>query len=107
MQTNRVQKNQTRRSETMKRAASSVAQVVLVVMLMSSPAFAQLATVNSKLSMIQAMLVSIGGVTASIAILWAAYKMMFQAAKWGEISNVVIGGVLAGSAVAFGAWIVQ
>jgi type IV secretion system protein VirB2 len=38
------------------------------------------------------------------AVLWAAYKMIFEGARFSSISNIAWGGVLAGSAAIIAGW---
>lgn len=73
----------------------------------TSPAFAQFQQqVNSKFGMIQQVLIGVSGTTATIAAAYVGNKMMFQQAKWPEVSTVGIGGTIVAVASAFGAWIV-
>lgn len=73
--------------------------------LLASPAMAQVANVNSKFSAIQTLLAGISVIIFSIALLWVGFKMAFQHAKWSEVSNIVIGGVIAGGATGIASWL--
>lgn len=73
---------------------------------LAPPAFAQIAKVNATMSMIQSILVGVAVTVFTIAIMWVGYKMAFQHAKWSEVSNIVIGGILLGGAPAIAAMVV-
>jgi hypothetical protein len=82
-------------------------QIALMFALTSAPAFAQFQQqAQSKLSALQTVLLAVSGTTATIATLWVGNKMMFQQAKWPEVSQVAMGGLLISLAGVFGAWIV-
>jgi type IV secretion system protein VirB2 len=70
----------------------------LIALTLVDPAFAQVAKLTTVMTMVQTALLSIGVILFTIAIAWAGYKMAFQHAKWSEVSNIVIAGVLAGGA---------
>jgi len=89
-----------------KKYGASITQVILMSLFLSSPAFAQFQAVNTKMSTIQVALMSLGGVIATIAFLWCAFKMMFQHAKFSDVATIMIGGVIAGLAGVLGGWIV-
>lgn len=57
-------------------------------------------TITVLLTSIRNMLIVIGGVLFTIAIIFAGFKMAFQHARWSDISHIVIGGILVGSATA-------
>lgn len=101
---NSIQKNSL--MSFVKKFGVSVLQVAFMSLLLSSPAFAQFQAVNQKMSTIQISLMSLGGVIATIAFLWCAYKMMFQHAKFSDVATIMIGGVIAGLSGVLGAWIV-
>jgi type IV secretion system protein VirB2 len=77
-----------------------------VMALATVPAHAQIAQLTTVMTNVQTALTGIAVVLFSIAILWAGFKMAFQHARWSEISNIVIGGVLAGGASAIAAWLI-
>jgi len=81
---------------------------VILVMLGTGPVFAQAAPANVTTTMtnIQTLLTGVAVTLFTISILWAGFKMAFQHAKWSEISNIVIGGILVGGAAGFAAWLV-
>ncbi|MDI7776578.1 TrbC/VirB2 family protein [Asticcacaulis sp. EMRT-3] len=81
--------------------------VVSISTLSVSPAFAQLTKLTSVMQNVQTALLGIGVVAFTIAIAWAGYKMIFQHAKWSEISNIVIGGVLVGGAAEIAGWLIN
>lgn len=51
------------------------------------------------------LLTTIGIGIVTIAIMVAGYKMAFQAARFSDVANILIGGTLAGGAAALSAWI--
>jgi type IV secretion system protein VirB2 len=71
----------------------------------ASPAFAQIARVNTVMTNIQTTLVGVSVIAFTIALIWAGFKMAFQHAKWSEISNIVIGGIIVGGAAGIAAWL--
>ena len=96
------------RSSTMSSTTSIAVQLVAVSLLLlgASPAFAQLAVVNTVMTNVSTVLTGVAVTCFTIAIMWAGFKMAFQHAKWSEISNIVIGGILVGGAAAIAAWLV-
>lgn len=82
-------------------------QTALMFGLTSAPAFAQFQQqVQSKFSAFQVVLLGVSGTLATIAAAYVGNKMMFQQAKWPEVSNVAMGGIIVACAGVFGAWIV-
>lgn len=81
--------------------------VVLGTLLLANPAFAQLTKVNSTMSNVQMILAGVGVTVCTIAIMFTGFKMMFQHAKWAEISNIVIGAMFVGGASGLGAWLIN
>jgi type IV secretion system protein VirB2 len=73
--------------------------------LAASPAFAQIARVNTVMQNVQTMLVGVSVIAFTVALIWAGFKMAFQHAKWSEISNIVIGGIIVGGAAGIAAWL--
>ena len=67
-------------------------------LLVTSPAWAQLAQVNTLLTTIQTTLLGVGGVICSISIIWAGFRMMFQHARFSDVASVFIGGIFVGCA---------
>jgi type IV secretion system protein VirB2 len=53
-----------------------------------------------------AILVTIAVVVVTAAIMWAGFKMIFQAARLADVANILFGGTLVGGASAFAAFIV-
>lgn len=68
----------------------------------ASPSFAQVAALTSGLNWIKATITGVGIVIMVIAIMWTGIKMMFQHAKWSEVSMIFFGGILVGGAAAIG-----
>lgn len=73
----------------------------------TSPAFAQISKVNTVMSNVQTVLVGVAVTCFTIALMWAGFKMAFQHAKWSEISNIVIGGIIVGGAAGIAAWLIN
>ena len=71
----------------------------------SSPAMAQISQVNTVMSNVQTVLTGVSATIVTCAIMWAGFKMMWQHAKWSEISNIVIGSILVGGAAGIAAWL--
>ena len=70
------------------------------------PAHAQIAQVTTVMTNVQTVLTGVAVTMFTISIIWAGFKMAFQHAKWSEISNIVIGGILVGGAAAIAAWLI-
>jgi type IV secretion system protein VirB2 len=81
--------------------------VMALVLLTSSPAFAQIAKVNTVMANVQSVLIGVAVTIFSICIMWAGFKMAFQQAKWTDVSNIVIGGILVGGAVGIAGWLIN
>lgn len=90
-----------------RRRANAAKIGVLAFGLMSSPAFAQIAKVNTVMTNVQAVLVGVAITVFTIALMFAGFKMAFQHAKWSEISNIVIGGILVGGSAGIAAWLIN
>ena len=73
----------------------------------SAPAFAQITKVDTVMTNVQNVLMGVAVTAFTIALLWAGFKMAFQHAKWSEISNIVIGGIIAGGAGGIAAWLIN
>ena len=86
------------RAGTARTAAMAMPAAGIGMMLVASPAYAQLSQVNTLLTTIQTTLLGVGGVICSISIIWAGFRMMFQHARFGDIANVFIGGLFVGCA---------
>lgn len=81
--------------------------VTALSLLMTSPAFAQIAKVNTVMANVQAVLIGVAVTIFSICIMWAGFKMAFQQSKWTDVSNIVIGGILVGGAVGIAGWLIN
>ncbi|MFV5405843.1 MULTISPECIES: TrbC/VirB2 family protein [Acinetobacter] len=81
--------------------------LMLFMTLISSPAFAQISKVNTVMSNVQAVLAGVSITIFTIVIMWAGIKMAWQQAKWADISNIVIGGILVGGAAGIAAWLIN
>lgn len=80
--------------------------VFALAFLICSPAFAQLQKVNQTMSNVQAILAGVAVTICTLAIMFTGFKMMFQHAKWAEVSNIVIGAMFVGGATGIAAWLV-
>ena len=63
--------------------------------------------VNTTVTNVNAILVTISISVVTIAIIWAGFKMIFQGARLADVANVLIGGTLVGGAAAFASFIVS
>jgi type IV secretion system protein VirB2 len=79
--------------------------VVVTLALITSPAYAQFEKPTAKLLTVQAALIGVGITIVTCAVLWASYKMIFQHAKFAEMTHIFWGGALAGSATAIAGWL--
>ncbi len=88
-----------------RRAASALA--ALLPALLSQAAFAQgFDKINTTVTNVNAILVTVSIAVVTIAIIWAGFKMIFQGARLADVANVLIGGTLVGGAAAFASYIV-
>jgi type IV secretion system protein VirB2 len=62
--------------------------------------------INTTVTNVNAILVTISIAVVTIAIIWAGFKMIFQGARLADVANVLIGGTLIGGATAFASYIV-
>ena len=63
--------------------------------------------INTTVTNVNAILVTISVAVVTIAIIWAGFKMIFQGARLSDVANVLIGGTLVGGAAAFASFIVS
>ena len=63
--------------------------------------------INTTVTNVNAILVTISIAVVTIAIIWAGFKMIFQGARLADVANVLIGGTLIGGAAAFATFIVN
>jgi type IV secretion system protein VirB2 len=89
-----------------KRAAAILATLTLAVAHQAATAQG-FQKVNTTVSNVSAILVTIAVAVVTIAIMWAGFKMIFQGARLAEVANVLMGGTLVGGASAFAAFIVN
>jgi type IV secretion system protein VirB2 len=77
------------------------------LMILATPAVhAQIKKVNDTMEAVQGVLAGVAIAVFTIAIMWAGFKMAFQNARWTEVSNVVIGGILVGGAGGMASWLI-
>ncbi|WP_271009278.1 TrbC/VirB2 family protein [Paucibacter sp. B51] len=62
--------------------------------------------INTTVTNVNAILVTISVAVVTMAIIWAGFKMIFQGARLVDVANVLIGGTLVGGAAAFASFIV-
>ena len=84
------------------------AGLVLASLLIPQIAVAQgFDKINTTVTNVQSILVTISIAVVTIAIIWAGFKMIFQGARLTDVANVLIGGTLIGGAAAFASYIVS
>jgi type IV secretion system protein VirB2 len=76
----------------------AVISSLLLMAVMTEPAYAQLAPVTNLANTILRTLQVISLALVTAALIWAGFKMIWQHAKWAEISNVFIGTMIIGGA---------
>ena len=82
-------------------------RLALLPLAAASNAFAQgFDKINTTVTNVNAILVTISIAVVTIAIIWAGFKMIFQGARLADVANVLIGGTLVGGAAAFASYIV-
>ena len=79
------------------------AVVVLVVLTISSPAFAQFQKGTAALSTIQTWILSIAGIVFTICASIVGFRMMAGGAQWKDVAPVFWGGFIVAGATAFSA----
>ena len=88
-------------------ARDSIAVVATVIGSLPIHAAAQgFDKINTTVTNVQAILVTVSIAVVTIAIIWAGFKMIFQGARLADVANVLIGGTLVGGAAAFASFIV-
>jgi len=86
----------------------SLALVPPLLGTLAQPALAQgFEKINTTVSNVNAILAVVSIAVVTIAIIWAGFKMIFQAARLVDVANILIGGTLIGGAGAFAAFIVS
>jgi type IV secretion system protein VirB2 len=63
--------------------------------------------INTTTNNVVAILVTIAIAVVTAAIMWAGFKMIFQAARLSDVANILFGGTLIGGASAMAAFIVS
>lgn len=63
--------------------------------------------INTTVTNVNDILVTISIAVVTIAIIWAGFKMIFQGARLTDVANILIGGTLVGGAAAFASYIVS
>jgi len=63
--------------------------------------------INTTVTNVNAILVTVSIAVVTIAIIWAGFKMIFQGARLSEVANILIGGSLIGGAAAMATFIVN
>ena len=91
----------------MKKQLRQLGQIVSIATLTAaSNANAQISRVNTVMDNVATVLTGVSVTIFTICLMFAGFKMAFQQAKWSEISNIVIGGIIVGGAAGIAAWIV-
>lgn len=76
-------------------------------------AFAEAAPANefskfdTVLNNVTSVMSKAGVAVVTIAIIWAGYKMIFQNARWADVSTVVLGSVLIGGAPSLATFLIK
>lgn len=82
--------------------------IVLTMVIMAVPELAHATAstdrVTSAVTNIATLLTAVGIGIVTIAIMVAGYKMAFSSARLTDVSNILIGGALAGGASGLAAW---
>ena len=91
-----------------RRAPASFATLLAALFILAPPlALAQgFDKINTTVTNVNAILITISIAVVTIAIIWAGFKMIFQGARLADVANVLIGGTLVGGAAAFASFIV-
>jgi type IV secretion system protein VirB2 len=63
------------------------------------------ARVEGVMDNIVEILQAIGVAVFTIAIMFAGYRIIFQGARFADVSNIIIGGILVGGAAVFAGWL--
>ena len=63
--------------------------------------------IDTTVTNINTILVTISVAVVTIAFIWAGFKMIFPGARLADVANVLIGGTLVGGAAAFAGYIVS
>jgi type IV secretion system protein VirB2 len=85
---------------------SSMSALALVLHLAPQRCFAQgFERINTTVTNVNAILVTVSIAVVTIAILWAGFKMIFQGARLADVANILIGGSLIGGATAMATYI--
>ena len=95
------------KSVTQGRFAKQAAVAISLGLFVAQNANAQIARVNTVMQNVQNILVGVAVTVFTIMIIFAGFKMGFQNAKWSEISNIVIGGILVGGAAGIAGWLIN
>lgn len=94
------------RSVSFNRLAAIAVAVALSALLPRLVAAQGFDKINTTVTNVQTILVTISIAVVTIAIIWAGFKMIFQGARLADVANVLIGGTLIGGAAAFAGYIV-
>ena len=67
---------------------------------------AQFTKLNSTLQSVVSLLQGAGVLVVTIAIIWSGYKMIFQHARWADVSTLVFGAIFIGGAASMASWLI-
>ena len=85
-----------------------IGAIALSILFSPSLALAQgFDKINTTVTNLNTILVTISIAVVTIAIIWAGFKMIFQAARLADVANILLGGTLVGGAAAFASYIVS
>ena len=91
----------------MNRHIKRLTPIVTTLTLAHQAALAQgFEKVNTTVTNVNAILVTVSVSVVTIAIIWAGFKMIFQGARLSDVANVLIGATLIGGAGAMAAFLV-
>jgi len=66
-----------------------------------------LSKVNTLLQNVLTLLQGASAVIVAIAVIMVGYRMIFQHARWSEVSNIVIGALFIGAASSIASWLLS
>ena len=85
------------------RRTTAMAALTLLPVLAHAQGFDR---INTTVTNVNAILVTISVAVVTIAIIWAGFKMIFQGARLADVANVLIGATFVGGAAAFASYLV-
>ena len=89
----------------MKNLKSTLVPALLLVA--TSPAFAQLSKGTTMLNQVQTWLQGIAVVVVTLALMFVGFRMVFNAAQWKDVAPVFWGGVVIGGAAGIASMLIN